>query len=69
MASMGNMEARFGMLVVETIARIRRAYFVQKKPIKAICRKGTSEQRNFLPLYLSGERRSAASGWVWRLGV
>ena len=27
-------------------------------------RKGTSEQRNFLPLYLSGERRSAASGRV-----
>jgi hypothetical protein len=27
-----------GMLVVETIAEIRRAYFVQKKPIKAICR-------------------------------
>ena len=26
------------MLVVETIARIRRAYFVQGKPIKAICR-------------------------------
>ena len=26
------------MLVVETIARIRRAYFVQKKSIKAICR-------------------------------
>ena len=26
------------MLVVETIAKIRRAYFVQKKPIKAICR-------------------------------
>jgi hypothetical protein len=24
------------MLVVETIAKIRRAYFVQKKPIKAI---------------------------------
>ena len=38
MASMGNMEARSGMLVVETIAKIRRAYFVQKKPIKAICR-------------------------------
>jgi transposase len=32
------MEAEFGMLVVETIAKIRRAYFVQKKPIKAICR-------------------------------
>jgi DNA-binding transcriptional regulator LsrR (DeoR family) len=27
-----------GMLVVETIAKIRRAYFVQGKPIKAICR-------------------------------
>ena|SRR5579862_3864835 len=27
-----------GMLVVETIAKIRRAYFVQQKPIKAICR-------------------------------
>jgi len=38
MASMGNMGARSGMLVVETIAKIRRAYFVQKKPIKAICR-------------------------------
>jgi hypothetical protein len=28
-----------GMLVVETIARIRRAFFGQGKPIKAICRK------------------------------
>jgi hypothetical protein len=27
-----------GMLVVETIAKIRRGYFAQKKPIKAICR-------------------------------
>src|SRR5437016_6329741 len=26
------------MLVVETVARIRRAYFAQKKPIKVICR-------------------------------
>jgi hypothetical protein len=26
------------MLVVETIAKIRRAYFVQGKPIKQICR-------------------------------
>src|ERR1700730_18315376 len=32
------MWARLGMLVVETIAKIRRAYFAQKKPIKAICR-------------------------------
>jgi hypothetical protein len=26
------------MLVLETIAKIRRAYFAQKKPIKTICR-------------------------------
>jgi hypothetical protein len=26
------------MLVVETIAKIRRAFFAQQKPIKAICR-------------------------------
>ena len=26
------------MLIVETISKIRRAYFVQKKPIKVICR-------------------------------
>jgi transposase len=32
------MGAGTGMLVVETIAKIRRAYFVQKKPIKLICR-------------------------------
>jgi transposase len=35
---MGDMGARAGMLVMETIAKIRRAYFVQKKPIKAISR-------------------------------
>jgi len=35
---MSIMGARIGMLVVETIAKIRRAYFVQQKPIKAICR-------------------------------
>ena len=32
------MEAEIGMLVVETIAKIRRAFFVHKKPIKTICR-------------------------------
>src|SRR6202521_590570 len=32
------MGAWIGMLVLETVAKIRRAYFVQKKPIKAICR-------------------------------
>jgi transposase len=35
---MSDMGAVVGMLVVETIAKIRRAYFVQQKPIKAICR-------------------------------
>src|ERR1700732_1027514 len=35
---MGDMGAGSGMLVVETIAKIRRAYFAQKKPIKGICR-------------------------------
>src|SRR5580658_284535 len=35
---MGEMGAGWGRLVVETIAKIRRAYFAQKKPIKAICR-------------------------------
>jgi transposase len=33
-----DMEAEVGMLVVETIAKIRRAYFVHGRPIKAICR-------------------------------
>ena len=32
------MGAEVGMLIVETIAKIRRAFFVQGKPIKAICR-------------------------------
>src|SRR5450631_2461153 len=32
------MGAKTGMLVVETIAKIRRAYFVHGQPIKAICR-------------------------------
>ena len=30
--------AEIGMLIVETIAKIRRLFFVQGKPIKAICR-------------------------------
>jgi len=35
---MGDMVAGWGMLIVETIAKDRRAYFVHKKQIKAICR-------------------------------
>ena len=34
----GEAGAEFGMLVVETIAKIRRAYLQDKKPIKQICR-------------------------------
>ena len=34
----GFWEAAIGMLVVETIAKIRRAYFSLGKPIKEICR-------------------------------
>jgi hypothetical protein len=37
-ASMRDMGVGVGMLVVETIAKIRRAFFVQEKPIKLICR-------------------------------
>jgi hypothetical protein len=38
MAAMGDMVARWGMLIVETIAKVRRGYFIHKKPIKAISR-------------------------------
>lgn len=38
MASMRDMGALVGMLVVETIAKIRRAFFVHEKLIKALCR-------------------------------
>jgi hypothetical protein len=37
-ASVGDAGARLGMLVVEMIAKIRRAYFAQNKPIKTICK-------------------------------
>jgi hypothetical protein len=40
------LEAEVGMLVVETIGKIRRAFFRQGKSIKAICRElGISEGR------------------------
>jgi transposase len=38
MASMGDMGAERGMLIVETVAKVRRAYFLHQKSIKAICR-------------------------------
>jgi hypothetical protein len=33
-----DLDSRFGMLVVETIAKSRRAYFVRQRSIEAICR-------------------------------
>jgi hypothetical protein len=44
------MEAEVGMLVVETIAKIRRAYFVHGQPIKAICREPACADRRLCPL-------------------
>ena len=41
------MEAEVGMLIVETIAKIRRAFFVQGKSIKAICRELKSHGRSY----------------------
>ena len=38
MASMADMGACIGMLIVETISKVRRAHFVHQKSIKAICR-------------------------------
>ena len=38
MAPIRDMGAGVGILVVETIAKIRRAFFVYEKPIKVICR-------------------------------
>src|SRR5271156_1315637 len=43
------------MLVVETVAKIRRAYFVQGKAIKAICRK-LKVSRNVVRKVLRSER-------------
>jgi hypothetical protein len=37
-ASTGDVGAGLGVLVAETIAKIRRAYFAHRKPIKTICR-------------------------------
>jgi hypothetical protein len=51
------MGAGVGMLIVETITKIRRAYFVQQKPIKAICRElGLSRKVVRKVLRLRGDR-------------
>ena len=43
------------MLVVETIARIRRAHFVDGKPIKAICRELKISRKVVRKVLRSGE--------------
>lgn len=43
------------MLIVETIARIRRAHFVQGKPIKAICRELKISRKVVRKVLRSGE--------------
>ncbi|KKC34389.1 integrase [Devosia psychrophila] len=43
------------MLIVETIARIRRAHFVQGKPIKAICRELNISRKVVRKVLRSGE--------------
>lgn len=56
------------MLVVETIAKIRRAYFIQKKPIKAICRelkvsrKVVRKRRSFATNAIASPARSWEPG-------
>ena len=55
------------MLIVETIAKVRRAYFIHKKPIKAICRELRLSRRVVRKVIRSKatefhyERRSAAT--------
>ena len=43
------------MLMVETIVRIRRAYFIQGKPIKAICREFNISRKVVRKVLRSGE--------------
>jgi hypothetical protein len=42
------------MLVVETIAKIRRAYFQDKKPIKQICRELRASRKTVRKVVRSG---------------
>jgi DNA-binding transcriptional regulator LsrR (DeoR family) len=52
-----------GMLVVETIAKVRRAYFAQGKPIKAICRELTVSRKVVRKVI-----RSGATAFVYERG-
>jgi transposase-like protein len=48
------------MLVVETIAKIRRAYFVQRKAIKEICRE-LNVSRKVVRKVCAAARRSSST--------
>jgi len=61
MASMGNMVAGWGMLIVETIAKVRRAYFIHQKPIKAICREFRLSRRVVRKVIRSEALRAASA--------
>jgi len=52
------------MLVVETIARIRRAYFVQGKGIKAICRELRVSRKVVRKVIRSVSIRPRPRSWV-----
>ena len=49
------------MLVVETVAKIRRAFFVHGKAIKEICREFRLSRKVVRKVIRSGETRSATS--------
>jgi hypothetical protein len=67
------------MLIVETIAKVRRAYFLQKRPIKAICREFRlsrkvvrkvirSEAQNFVMSGTDRRSRRSARGAIGSTG-
>ena len=54
------------MLVVETIARIRREYFVKGKPIKEIVR-DVKVSRNTVRKMIRSQATVVSQGW-WKIG-
>ena len=52
------------MLVVETIAKVRRAYFQDKKPIKQICRE-LRVSRNTVRKSITFDRGTEFSAWKY----
>ena len=49
------------MLVSEAIVKVRRAYFVQKKPIKAICRELMVSRKALRKIVRSDQQSSATN--------